>query len=300
MDKRTAKIARYFPIVAGGYAGAPISIQVALTDKCFNRCIMCDHPDRTQYTIDVKDWLKFLGGMVANGVESVCYSGGDPFAYRDINEVMAYHVGLGLPFGFTCSGFVPPSIDMDLLKEAAWIRVSLDAVEEDVYKVVRGHTPLKKIIEGIDRMIAAGVNVELGVTIHKENESQWPLIQEFAKGRDIRIDMRSVYPMSSVQSAVPRFVSKFKHCSAVLYQLYIGSQGDVYPCCITNGDTKSHTFTEPFGYINGDWSETWKNVVAYSKLEYKDLPSICRSCCVQRLSEINEVCDGIETKKSFF
>lgn len=146
-----------------------------------------------------------------------------------------------------------------------------------------------------------GVNVELGVTLHAENETQWPKIQAFAEARNIKIDMRSVYPSSNVVQVIKRNVVPFNHCAAVLYQLYIGSHGDIYPCCITQGDTKDHSFVKPFGYINDkDWESIWDRVIDYSERDIKALPSICRTCCVQRLSEINHICDSIKTKKSFF
>ena len=53
------------------------------------------------------------------------------------------------------------------------------------------------------------------------------------------------------------------------------------------------------------WRDNWDDViwpatVAYSKLSYNELPAICRSCCIQRLSQINFICGEIEGGKSFF
>ena len=178
-NERVAKIARYWPMVEGGKANMPISFQVALTDSCFNRCIGCGHPSREQKKINVHSWLGFLDSL-PHKPESICYSGGDPMAYPDFNEVMRWHIDNGVLFGCTITGYVPPTISMVLLSHAEWVRVSLDAIDPEVYAVVRGKTPLHKVLTCIDIMLLWEVNVELGITLHPANEGQLLKILELS------------------------------------------------------------------------------------------------------------------------
>lgn len=303
-DRRTAKIARYYERVVDGKLGEPVSLQVALTDSCFNRCAGCGHPSRPQRRMETTAWLEFLGRL--RNIESVCYSGGDPFAFSGINAVMSYHQQRELPFGMTVTGYVPPLINMKLLAAAKWVRVSLDAVTPEVYEKVRGKTPVAKVIQGIDRMLHAGVYVCLGITLSPDNETDYPLVLEFAKSRGITdIDARYAYPQSNPRwpdlDLEKRGVQKFNRCHAVLYQLYIDSDGSAFPCCITAGDTRDSPQSAALGNIFSDkWEAIWERVVEYSRIEIEKLPAICRTCCVQRLSEINQTCDQIPTGKSFF
>lgn len=303
-DNRTAKIARYWPIVANGRNNDPISIQVALTDSCFNRCIGCGHPSRQQKSMTADQWLNFLAQRT--GVESVCYSGGDPMAFRDFNKVMQHHVDRRLAFGATITGYVPPYINVHLLAQAAWVRVSLDAVTPEVYEKVRGHTPVFKVLDGIDRMMAAGVKVGLGITLHPDNEDELPNVLRYAADKGITdIDTRYAYPNSNPRwpdaTLEQRAVQPFTNCHAALYQLYIDSDGSVYPCCITAGDTRAGPTAHALGNIFTDsWDEVWSAVVAYTRLDIAELPEICRTCCVKRLSEINHVCGKLSLTPSFF
>jgi radical SAM protein with 4Fe4S-binding SPASM domain len=310
-DRRTAKIARYIPLVEGGRGGKPVSLQVALTDRCFNRCIGCGHPQRTSSTMTIDAWLQFLNTLQqqpgAMALESVCYSGGDPFAYPAFNDVMRWHIANGVALGATVTGFLPPFIDLKLLATAAkWVRVSLDAVDPDLYERVRGKTPLFKVIDGIDDMRAAGVHVGLGITLHPDNEAHLPEVLEWAKARGITdIDARYAYPASNPlwkdAELQDRGVMDFNYCSAVFFQLYIDSNGAVYPCCVTAGDTRAAPQGADLGNIfNDPWPAIWTNAVRYSLTPRRHLPDVCRTCCVQRLSEINHTMDNAPQGQSFF
>jgi radical SAM protein with 4Fe4S-binding SPASM domain len=94
----------------------------------------------------------------------------------------------------------------------------------------------------------------------------------------------------------------FETCSAVLHQLYIDSDGGVYPCCITAGDTRASAQSNNLGNIfEDDWNRIWARVVDYSRIKRAELPEVCRTCCIKRLSEINHVHDYLLTDtKSFF
>jgi radical SAM protein with 4Fe4S-binding SPASM domain len=308
-DRKTAKVARYFDRVRDGKMGVPISLQVALCDACFNRCIMCDHPKREPHKWKVEEWLAWLEIFAYRGVESVCYSGGDPMAYPEFNEVMEHHIRLKVEFGMTITGYVPPRIDLQLLKHARWVRCSLDAVTPEVYEKVRGKTSVYKVQAGILRMVEAGVPVGLGITVHADNEADLPNVLEWAKARGITdIETHHIEPDSGPRATKAiqwaRKIEPFQHCHAVYYQLYIDAQADVYPCCITAGDAHAAPQAYPVGNLHrDDWGEKiWPEVRRYAKLSYQELPPICRSCCIQRLSQTNMIVDQLEAQnqKEFF
>lgn len=307
-DKKTAKVARYFDRVKDGAAGFPISLQVALTDACFNRCIMCDHPSRPQHRMKADDWNFFLRSARDRGLESVCYSGGDPMAYPEINAVMHEHGRTGIEFGMTITGYVPPSVSLALMAGAKWVRCSLDAVTPEVYEKVRGKTPVGKVLASIERMLGAGVKVGLGITLHADNIDDLPNVLDWATEHGINdIETHHIVPDSGPRAMkVPekwnRKIEPFQNCHAVLYQLYIDAQGDVYPCCITAGDAQAAPQAYALGNIFAhSWpGAIWPKVIEYSRIAYKDLPPICRECCIQRLSQINNICGQIVSEKSFF
>lgn len=305
-DRKTAKVARYFDRVQGGKMGVPVSLQVALCDQCFNRCIMCDHPLREPKRMIAEHWIHALKMFAPRGVESVCYSGGDPMAYSDFNHVMQAHIDLGVEFGMTITGYVPPTIDLQLLKRAAWVRCSLDAVTPEIYEKVRGKIKVEKVLASIEAMLAAGVPVALGITEHADNQSDLPNVMAWAAERGITdIETHHLQPVSAPRAVrVPdkwfRKIEPFKNCHAVFYQLYIDASGDVYPCCMTAGDALAAPQAYALGNLWHDpWERIWTRVIEYSELEYEALPNVCRDC-IQRLSQINMICGELKCKKEFF
>src|SRR4030067_1172532 len=160
------KIARYLDSLKYGWRKIPPSLQIGITDHCFNKCIMCGHWQRPNKSVLAwHDLMSFLAQAKGNGLESVCYSGGDPFTYYAINDVMEWHMNNDIKFGFITGGYVPSSIDMSLLKCAQWVRVSLDAIGCDAYANIRGGVLFSEVDNSIKSMIRYGVNVELGITI---------------------------------------------------------------------------------------------------------------------------------------
>lgn len=306
-DRKTAKVARYFDRVQGGKFGIPISLQVALCDACFNRCIMCDHPLRDPKRMNAEHWVMALKRFAERGLEAVCYSGGDPMAYSDFNVVMQAHIALGVKFGMTITGYVPPTIDLILLKQAEWVRVSLDAVTPEVYEKVRGKIKVQKVLTSIEAMLAAGVPVALGITEHADNQADLPNVMAWAEAHGITdIETHHLQPFSAPRAVrVPdkwfRKIEPFQNCHAVFYQLYIDASGDVYPCCMTAGDALAAPQAYALGNLWKDhWDDKiWPEVVRYSQLSYSELPKVCADC-IQRLSQINSVCGQMECKKEFF
>lgn len=324
VEYREHKILRYMDSIKNGWRKFPPSLQIGLTDYCFNRCIMCGHWKRKNKSrLDLARLIESLEYGKDCGLESVCYSGGDPFMYgEELNALMQWHIENDVKFGFITAGYVSGDIDLELLSEAEWVRCSLDAVDPDIYKLSRGGISCGKVIESIKMMIANDVNVCLGITIHRGNEANIRDIFDFAISLNIHevrawivrnadglepedkaqlAPMLNVYKhlfkMAGVDNNIGETLSilefgqeqlPFERCYACLFQLFIDANGDVYPCCIIAGDTEDSSNHSPFGNIYRDsWHVIKSWIDNFSKFSSSQLPAICRKNCILRLSTIN-------------
>lgn len=320
MDKaRQYKIDRYLNRVYSNLD--PVSIQAGIIDACFNTCPMCDHPARAKNIVSGERWGKFLRSHPK--LESVCYSGGDMMGHPDLNDIMKTHISTEISFGFITAGYVPPTVDLGLLKCARWVRVSLDTIHSGVYETVRGGMPLETVIKSLERLRKAKVNVEMTLTIGKDNVGTLDHTLAWIRLNGYDADMHPQYGLTYADLGIAENLSYWKEiaqdqgltfapfdnitpeplkCAAVYYQSFIDSKGDIYPCCLTAGDTADKPVMEPLGNID-DWRSYLNNRVAFSELQAHSRPDVCNSC-IERFVFINRRVAEIEKRpiqfNSFF
>jgi organic radical activating enzyme len=70
------------------------------------------------FCYDIEYLLKILDYGKQNGLNSVVYTGGDPFAYgSDINKLISFHLENEISIGFVTAGYIPSGVNFDLLKK---------------------------------------------------------------------------------------------------------------------------------------------------------------------------------------
>lgn len=325
-DYKSKKILTYVDSVGKGWRIFPASLQIAITDLCYNKCITCGHWQReNKKELKYQDLLQFLGVGLKMGLETVCYSGGDPFAYRNINQIVDWHITNEVEYGFVTSGFIPNWVEDYTIKNAQWIRVSLDAVGDMNYELCRGGVAWPKVHSSIERIVKIGANVEFGITVHRHNIDNILDIFDYAASLGIQkvmiwsvrkpgvgeIDLRAngaqiknlietskhyskSFPCSNINDAADILMFgdkfyKFKRCMTPLVHAFIGANGMVYPCCTMAGDTKDSAQGAGFGYITEPWETIYENILTWSKREYYELPEFCHTNCVPRIAITNQV-----------
>jgi len=117
-----------------------VSAQIELTSRCFQRCLSCfakDADNKADWSLsDAKRLFNELATLPS--FEHLTLTGGDPQAYAYLEDLL-YHwdVVLGRPFRISMSTalMVIPS---PLTARLGMVRLSLDALSPEVYKLCRG------------------------------------------------------------------------------------------------------------------------------------------------------------------
>ena len=314
------KVIRFIDSLKHRWRRFPPSLQIGVTDYCYNKCPMCGHwKRRNKRQLDVGMLIDFLMFAKSKGLESVGYSGGDPFAYKSFNKLMKWHIKNDVAFGVVTAGFVPKWVDMELLLQAAWVRVSLDSVDKKLYDEFRGGSiNLSEVLDSIHRMVEAGVRVGIGTTITRHNIepiSRIGGILHYATSngiQEIRFwlvrDHSRISPDPTQKKVLSRFLTSslehlstldtnletvieslkpepevvhFKHCYVTSYQLFIDADGGIYPCCTTAGDTEAAARLAPYSSIYRKDLKTYWEVVVW--------PDIVR---FSQTAALPDVCKG--------
>ncbi len=327
------KVIRYKDSLSRDFRIFPPSLHVSLTDLCWNNCRICGHWKRPNpSTLNFSQLWDLLEIGSENGLETVCFTGGDPLHYPMINTAMKACKDLDIDYGIVTAGYCPPEVDIDLVAEAKWVRCSIDAVGNDAYSKVRGGSiGWQDIEESLTRLHKRSINLQVFVTVSTYNlEDLEDLFGWIFNRQDwfSEVRARTAYKHSGKDAKLPKWVGDFfnkwsgaylkfdrrvdfvaeqfnpkpfDRCWAARYQMFVDATGDIYPCCITAGDTEKATRIKPLGNIK-DPLNTYLNAIAvWSKENSSQLPSICRKECAPRLNLINVVCsDSTMNEKNFF
>lgn len=328
------KILKYSDSIKNGLRNFPASIQVALTDYCFNKCYMCGHWKREKKDIiDIKILKNFIKFGKVNGLKTICFSGGDPFAFADINEIMKFCENLGLEYGFITAGYVPDHVDLDCLRNSNFIRISLDSITN--YSKCRGGIDIDNVLKSIKRLDGNNIKIGFGITVHSLNFNDienifkfiitlnnvvevrtWPVRGDFAKAiadSDF-IKMIDKYNNIFIGKGIDTNIKdlpdhllngeikpNFNRCMIGKLHVFIGANGDIYPCCMIAGDSKDHDFGIILGNIkNFDITDFNSKIEEIAKIGFKKMPVCCRDDCTSRLSTINKAIEDIIDSKCDF
>ncbi len=136
----------------------PVMAALDLTNRCNLRCPHCQDSgiDRSVElsTETAMDWLQQLRDY---GVESVQFGGGgEPLCHPDCVDAIEFTHELGLEVAFiTNGGPLTPEIGIRLLKACKWIRVSLDASDEEMYQRTHGmgEEEFWKVHENLEHLV---------------------------------------------------------------------------------------------------------------------------------------------------
>jgi len=166
---------------------APIYVRIKPTNICNHNCNYC-HYAAGQYLnlenlerndfIPLEKMLEIISDFSEIGVKAITFSGGgEPLAYRYIIEAMSGFLKNDIELSIITNGSLLNGERADLLKDAKWVRISLDAGTSETYSRIR-NIPLNSFEE-----VCANIkkfseiknkNCELGINfvITEENSSE--------------------------------------------------------------------------------------------------------------------------------
>lgn len=159
---------------------------VNITSRCNSRCRYCEayKLDAARELDQARLFTLFEEARQA-GVLHIYLSGGEPFFRRDVWELIAKILALGLRFSVVSNGllvehFLPAQLD--LLKNAQWIDISLESDRPETHDFLRGGKGfLKRTTGGIRILKSIGLKVNINTTVCRQNYAELPGVIAFAK-----------------------------------------------------------------------------------------------------------------------
>jgi len=156
-----------------GDTSAPITVKIDLTNVCNHDCPGCIDfdlivNDNNQLKLELFDSL--LPNLKKIGVKGINYTGGgEPTTHRDFDKIVKKTHEHGLEIGLISNGSRFHKFPMEeILHMFTWIRISLDAYDEETHK--RTHGKKAKFKQAVD-------NIKLITDLKKK-----PLLGDCSRG----------------------------------------------------------------------------------------------------------------------
>ena len=148
--------------------------------------------------LPLADLERALVALRAMGVRGVEVSGGEPFLRRDLPELLALLDRLGLLFTFNTNGTAITDAGLAALARSRGllqVAMSLDSLDRERYRLLRGRDQLEAALAGLDRLRAARLpaTLKLNFAMSRHNETETPDLLAFARARGLFL---SVFPVN--------------------------------------------------------------------------------------------------------
>ena len=149
-----------------------MALDVYLTNACNLRCKFCFNLDREDAPrVPLDDICTILQTAYQRGNRYVSITGGEPFLYKQIFEVLDFTHDLGYWINILSHGGLLDQPRIERLKKY-WrlrIRISLDGPDRETHDHLRGAGTFDNTMSKIDLLLANGINVGVGVTVSEHN-----------------------------------------------------------------------------------------------------------------------------------
>jgi PqqA peptide cyclase len=152
----------------------PLALLAELTHRCPLQCPYCSNPlalERAGVELETETWLRVLREAAALGCLQVHFSGGEPTARRDLEQLVKRAADCGLYTNLITSGVLLDQARLMRLAEAGLEHVQLsfqDSHEAGADRIA-GFAGHRKKVETAGMIRAAGLPLTANFVVHRQN-----------------------------------------------------------------------------------------------------------------------------------
>lgn len=180
-------------------------LRISITDKCNLRCTYClpegttFFPEETLLSYD--EIIRISSVMADLGIDAIRLTGGEPLARKDCVELVGELKKMKniKKVNLTTNGvFLPKYIEKLAEYKLDGLNISLDTLDQELFKTITGRDKFKEVIDGINLAIEHNIDVKINCVLVKGvNESEIIPIANLARDLPVAVRFIELMPVES-------------------------------------------------------------------------------------------------------
>ena len=164
-------------------AGRPVLATFQVNLRCNSSCGYCDLPLNVgRYEMTREEIQRVFSCLYRDGVRFVLVQGGEPLLRRDLPEILEDLSAIGLHLTLITNGTkITPQLVERLSRLPLAISVSLDTLDRERYRQIRGADQLPLVLEGIALLKDFPHSRFLTCIVSEVNRAEAPAVVRFAR-----------------------------------------------------------------------------------------------------------------------
>jgi MoaA/NifB/PqqE/SkfB family radical SAM enzyme len=165
--------------------GRPLLAIFEINLRCNSACGYCGLPlNEGRYEMTREEIRRVFTGLYRNGLRFVFVQGGEPLLRRDLPEILEDLCALGFGLSLITNGSkLTPELVERLAQLPMNISVSLDTLDRERYRRIRGADLLPEVLAGIGRLASFPHPRFLTCIVSEANRDEVPAVVRFARAK---------------------------------------------------------------------------------------------------------------------
>lgn len=174
-------------------------LRISLTDNCNLRCIYCT-PDlihKNDDKLSFEDISKIIRVAKNLGIKKIRLTGGEPLLRNDLNKIIEKIKDTGINEIYLTTNGILLEEKIEELKKAGLcgVNISLDTLDEDIFKKITRGGNLQKVLRGIEKSLEFGLKVKINSVVIKGINEDFESLIKLAENKNIDIRFIELMPI---------------------------------------------------------------------------------------------------------
>ena len=210
---------------------------IELTRRCNQQCLYCYNSSTNGSELSASKWIETIDHLYIDGLRSIKITGGEPFLFRDIFEIIDSAADRFILTINTNGSLLNELICSNLSKHKnISIQVSIDSSSPEIHNKYRGEGTWELAFNAIQLLNKYKIKTIISTTLYNENLNEVLALKELAHKYFSKIVFEHVKAYGRASDIIDRLSDASSlaedGCQVDFGKVYITCDGFVKPCNI--------------------------------------------------------------------